>query len=421
MAIPYSDINVLSITHIERILNRSLPYFFALVSVATVCGALLGYIEHDVWRMGDWLINYQGGMIRRGFLGEIAYQLARFTHINPGFYIVVFQIFFYLVFLSCSFFLLKKQHFLMPYGLLIFSPFIFAFQIIDIQGGFRKEIIYLALLAFVAYVAKTRKYKSFEKTFYLALLIYPAVILTHEMLAIFLPYILVAYLSVTTLDKKNFIYIILLLIPSVVSLIVSVHYSGTTLQVVEIYNSLSRENYALVEGGAISWLDKNVSYGVELVADRVKNSRYILHYSVTLCLSLIAYFPVHKKIKFIFENRLSFFLIMLSIIGSAALFMVAIDWGRFIYIHLVSLFVLSLMPEYKLHRYNEDLLYKYSSLAKMSAVTFFLLYSMLWSISHCGASGLYAKNYKQINIVAFAKPFVKIFIYKFPTIKMYFK
>ena len=99
----------LSAKNLEKILQKSLPYFFALVFITTMVGALSGYLEHNPWKMGDWLINYQGGMIRRGFLGEVFYRLAHFTHINPGLYVYIFQIFFYAVFFFFAYALLKKQ------------------------------------------------------------------------------------------------------------------------------------------------------------------------------------------------------------------------------------------------------------------------------------------------------------------------
>ena len=61
----------LSANNLEKVLQKSLPYFFALVFITTVTGALSGYLDHNPWKIGDWLINYQGGMIRRGFLGEV--------------------------------------------------------------------------------------------------------------------------------------------------------------------------------------------------------------------------------------------------------------------------------------------------------------------------------------------------------------
>ncbi len=193
----------LSNENIERLLRKILPYYFALIFITTVAGALHGYLTHHTWKIGDWLINYQGGMVRRGLLGELIYQLAHFSHINPGYYVLLFQILFYAAFFFFSYLLLKRQHALLPYAILIFSPFIFTFQINDLYGGYRKEVIYFAVLAFITWSAKTSEYKIFERMFYITLLLYPAVILTHEMLAIFLPYLLVVYISVTNLTKKS--------------------------------------------------------------------------------------------------------------------------------------------------------------------------------------------------------------------------
>ena len=154
---------LLSSNNVEKILQKSLPYFFILVFITTIAGALSGYVEHNSWKMGDWLINYQGGMVRRGLLGEMLYQLSYLTHINPGLYATMLQVFFYGVFLFFSYALLRQQRSLLPYAFLIFSPFIFTFQINDLQGGFRKEIIYLALLAFVVWSTRNLKPKFFEK------------------------------------------------------------------------------------------------------------------------------------------------------------------------------------------------------------------------------------------------------------------
>jgi hypothetical protein len=341
----------LSANNLEKILQKSLPYFFALVFITTVVGALSGYLEHNPFKMGDWLINYQGGMIRRGFLGEVFYRLAHFTHINPGLYVYIFQIFFYAVFFFFAYALLKKQQVLLPYALLIFSPFIFTFQINGPLGGFRKEIIYFALLAFVTWSAIAREYKTFEKIFFTTLLFYPAVILTHEMLAIFLPYLLVVYLSVTTLTNKKLFIITLLLFPSIASFIVAISYTGTFTQVAEITNSIARENYSSI-GGGFDWIGKDTSYGIAQVIEHLKD-RYYAYYIFMAAFALLAYISIYGKLKLIIKNKLSLLLILISLIGSVGLFIVAIDWGRFIYIHLVSIFLLSLISTQKIEIYNE--------------------------------------------------------------------
>ena len=38
--------------------------------------------RHNPYITADWLINYQGGFVRRGFLGEIFFQLSYYTKID---------------------------------------------------------------------------------------------------------------------------------------------------------------------------------------------------------------------------------------------------------------------------------------------------------------------------------------------------
>lgn len=407
----------LSAKNIENILQKSLPYFFALVFVTTVVGSIPGYLEHNSWQMGDWLINYQGGMVRRGFLGEIIYQLSSFTYIKPGVYVVVFQIFFYAVFFLFSYVLLKKQRVLLPYVILIFSPFIFTFQINNSGGGFRKEIIYFALLAFLVWIAKEKDQKAFEKIFYIILILYPAVILTHEMLFIYLPFLLVVYLSVIALNKKRVLLIFLLLIPSIVSFLATLYYSGTSAQVIEIFKSIEKVNYPIT-GGAISWLDKDTSYGIAQVIQSINEKNY-LYYIFLVFIAALAYIPINSRLKSITKNRLSLFLILISIIGSSGLFVVAIDWGRFIYISLVSIFLLSLIPTQDI---DEPQRGEYSQPVNILIAIFFSIYTLFWYIPCCGSpKNALATNYKQVNLIAFVKPYKRIVAHYLPEIRKRFQ
>ena len=40
------------------------------------------YSEYSSWQYVEWLINYQGGFVRRGFIGEILFQLNNFLKID---------------------------------------------------------------------------------------------------------------------------------------------------------------------------------------------------------------------------------------------------------------------------------------------------------------------------------------------------
>ena len=101
----------------------------------------------DSWRTGDWLINYQGGFVRRGFIGEIIYRISP-NRLTTIWLAIAFQCFIYLLlvyFLLKLFFAKVIERF---WILLLFSPgFVILFPFYDELGAFRKELI--IFLAFV--------------------------------------------------------------------------------------------------------------------------------------------------------------------------------------------------------------------------------------------------------------------------------
>jgi len=387
--------------NLEIVIRRVLPYFFVLLFLGTLTAALFGYNAHNSWKMGDWLINYQGGMVRRGLLGELIYQLAHITKINPGIYVVLFQMFFYTVFFAFSYVLLKRQHSLLPYAFLIFSPYIFTFQINDLAGGFRKEIIFFAILSFTVWSATLKDHKSFENFFYTTLLIYPAVILTHEMLIIFMPYLLVVYVMTIKLTKKKFFLITFLLIPSIFALLVTIYYSVITpSQVEEIFNSIARENYAL-KGGAIAYLDSDPS-DLRGTLIRYLELYPYKYYVLIAAFSLLAYIPISKKLGLLIKNKFSLFLILISLLGTIGLNFFVADWGRSIYINLVSIFILSLMIPKNIEKNQSHAIIKS---VNIFSIVFFIIYVFFWHIPHVGSPhSAYAKSFRTINVASFPIP-----------------
>jgi len=320
-----------------------LSYLF-LVFVATVCGAWLVFESNSVWKVGDWLINYQGGFVRRGLIGELFFVLSSWTGLSPVFFVFATQVACYFFYFLFSGLLLTRQRRALPFIILLLSPFIFLFQIHDFQGGYRKEIVYFAILAFAAWTASNYRVKIFEIATISVLVIYPLVILMHETLAIFLPYILVIYALRVGFSTQRVIWISVLIVPSIIAFLLSLRYPGTTEQVFAICDSLGSFSPKNCDTeGAISWLDNSAHFGMQAVRSNVLDGQYLKHYSFVVILSFVAYIPVLGRLKKILSNKLSLLFVVTSILGSSALFLVAIDWGRFIYIHLVSIFILSLL------------------------------------------------------------------------------
>lgn len=368
---------------VNDVLRKGLPIFFTLIFLATLMNVFQGYSSHHFYRMGDWLINYQGGIVRRGILGELIYQVSSASRINPGILVIILQMFFYSLFFSYTYRLLERQDSLIPFVLLLLSPFILSFQINDHLGGARKEIIYFAILSYIVWSASIKETKVFEITFYLIIsIIYPLVILSHEMLVIFMPYLLVVYLSSTNMNRSKYILLGISLLPSLVSLIATIYYSGTPAHATEIFNSISRLNYS-ISGGAIDELGSNITSAAKRI-----NAAYsfwnVLSIVPILILSVIAYRPVFKRIKNLIDSKLNLLLISLSILGTIVLSFIALDWGRFIYIHLVSIFLLLFIKKANQGINNQD--YNQPFFLSKTVVISIILYSTIWRINHVGIS-----------------------------------
>ena len=63
---------------IEYLYKKYTHIVFIILSVTTILLAVDNYRDYHAYKIGDWLINYQAGFIRRGFFGELVYLIHSF-------------------------------------------------------------------------------------------------------------------------------------------------------------------------------------------------------------------------------------------------------------------------------------------------------------------------------------------------------
>ena len=81
-------------------LEKSLTlYFLFLIVISSIDNLLKNNSYYDVWTIGEWLINYEGGFVRRGLFGSIIYQLSYGLQINPILIVQIFSVLFFIFFL----------------------------------------------------------------------------------------------------------------------------------------------------------------------------------------------------------------------------------------------------------------------------------------------------------------------------------
>ena len=105
------------------------------------------------------LINYEGGFIRRGFLGSIALFFFQIFETDPKLFFVTIYYSLYLFLILIFFYLInsfKKENFDLSL-LIILSPATLLFIVFDNGALFRKEIFFI-LIFFVHVVFAKKKF-----------------------------------------------------------------------------------------------------------------------------------------------------------------------------------------------------------------------------------------------------------------------
>ena len=364
---------------IEDFFRRHTLKLFLLIGITTILLAIENYHDYHAYKIGDWLINYQVGFIRRGFFGEFLFILHEISGFDLGSILIFFQTVTYLLVFTLIYKLIKINDSYFNYSLILISPFFLFFHIADYQAGFRKEILYFLILSYLIYLSHINK-ESFTKMFYLSVIFFPLLILTHEMLALYLPYLLIAYFMMNKINYINSLKILLALVPSGIAFLFAVSYEPNSVQINEMVRIISA--IYPVEPSGILWLDKNLYEAFEYTSQTIRNDYYVF-YLFLLLLMTFSLIPLKNKIKIIFHENINIFLFIIMMIGTVVLSLVAIDWGRFIYIHVFSLILLTLINKQSVSSNEHNFFTSYlNSISLFKSKIIYFSYACLWYFPH---------------------------------------
>lgn len=335
-----------------RLRGRLIALYVSLVGLATLAMGLLSSRVDRSWTVGDWLINYEGGFVRRGLPGEAAWWLGRLLHLPPA----VFAVLFYLVLsgvllLAMGSLALRSRRGLWSLALLA-SPATLAFPILDIGAGFRKELIFLAGLALLLWLlGRGRLQTTPGASVYIAAVLVVGV-LGHESLICYAPYFYAALvLGGRSLRQAAVVCAVPFALALGAAALCASHI-GNLPTAARICSSLG---YPLVlqimplnqvcAGGAIPYLLTSADSARQLRALVAGHYHYLWVYpwfGLLAVLPAIGASIVIRRRGFGREVAVVWAAAAVSFLGSLLLFYYAVDWGRWIYIHAVSLAALLL-------------------------------------------------------------------------------
>lgn len=329
---------------VNAFLRRVLPYYFSGIWIAIVIGAWHQVRFREGYNIGEWLINYEGGFVRRGFIGECLYLLAHLTGVTPVIYLVILQGAIFAVYFYFSWKILKGKSDLVKYAFLIFSPFLFTFAINSQAGGYRKEIIYFAVLSFVTYAYSSFEKNKFERIFAVVLLFYPFVILTDELGLIVIPFLFGLYWEKVRPNYSNLntilsLIVALLFINFMVFCGIILYHQASKNQINAILNSLRAEGVPPLKGGGIDALGWSTKENLKGTIHSIIYGHYLVYYPILIALCFLSFIPLSSQLKDLFKFRAIAVGLLLSAVVLMPVYIIANDWGRWTYIFIVEIFM----------------------------------------------------------------------------------
>jgi hypothetical protein len=344
----------------------------------------------DAWRTGDWLINYNLGFIRRGLIGslflffsDLGFSLKWIVFATQaGLYIAIY----YLVLLIYR---AKQREF--TWFVFLFNPAFILFPIYDFQGGFRKEILMFFPFALLCLSYSKGNLGQFRQITILTL--FALAVFSHELNILLAPFFFYAYYLCRQeglLNNRQFLNN--LFIVSMLSLIAAIFaflFRGTSDLSNAICDSIVKHGFdTSICQGSIYWLSKNSR---EAFTAHVPYSlaSYIKNYGELFFLSIA---PLALIVKL---GRVKCLVMFIGLVSIFPLYILAVDWGRWIHIYIFFVFLLVI---------TESTVSKIE-LRKLPVIAV-ILYVSAYSIPHCcndnvghGLTGLLKKINELLHLI----------------------
>ena len=331
----------------------------------------------------EYLISYEFGFVRRGFLGSFLNLLSDDIFSIAYLYIpiVIFLIHFIYTYLFLKIYEFSAKS---PIDIfLLFSPALLTHQIYTVSGGAgNKEIFGLISILVIVYYSQIKN----QQLYILGVLFLNISFYIHEINLFFI--FLMFYIL---RDKKYFSFVAF---STFINLLIFLYNYLNTENLTYIANKFCSEYYANFKNIGCEksyYLNQDFFSSLEMVYSTVfTDNKYFLVYGFYLLVALV---PLIMN-GFFIKNKLLVSIVFLNI---SPLFIIAIDWGRWLFLFLN---MLSILYFYK----SKDENIAIKKISTVYILVFGLSFLILWRIPLCCVGDLnviYLLRVNKLNISYF--------------------
>lgn len=360
------------------------------------------YNNGGEWTIFEWLINYQGGFTRRGFIGEIVFQFSKIFPTTLRETILLFQLISYLVYFTLIFKFLKKLNINLLLVFAIYSPLFVLYPIAEVEVLARKEIFVFISFLLIANIFEKPKIEN-RHFFYFALILSINTLIWEGVVFYLSFFIMVLIVKDKFIFNQSFLIKLILCITPVFIILYFIVFFRLTENEVNIMCNSVNECYA-----AMTYLDNNLNSNISEVTSQFKFS-YLLRYILIFFIGFLPLLILMKnsnfkiKTKMNKNNILSLFILML--LPNIIFYYIAQDWGRWMNIS----YTLSLLTYLYLYKNNyievNNKVNNYKILKKnFLLIMLFIVFSFGWNPKttmkeDVGSIPIYRKTLSIINFI----------------------
>ena len=377
----------------KNLKNNWSNYFQIYVFALIFFGIFFLYSKHDVGNdssLSDWLINYEGGFVRRGLIGELITNFSSILSLKLRDSILIFQLVFFLSYYLLIILFCKNLAQNRLIILAIFSPIFILYPVAEIEALGRKELIIFTI--FLSYLFFD--IKNFQVQLTYKLLLFPISILTWEPIIFFFSFIFLIDLFVFQIKNfdKKFFYILFSYFASIF-LVMLIYFNPFP---IENYNTM--KNFLESEFGEACYMScgfvgqqsaNSFSELYKMFYEKFKFS-YALRY---LLIIIVGFFPLSflyayskakskKKLFIVSKFKNLFFPFFLALLPSTVLYLIMYDWARVVHIsYTFSILTFLYLTKKNLIEFSSQKIRInfISKLSKKFFILVFLVFSFSWN------------------------------------------
>lgn len=374
---------------------RLIIFLLSITFLVTSFNTIELFLQKSINQYADWLINYQAGFVRRGFVGEVFYQINNLFNLKLDILLLVFVILLYFLFYLNFYKIIKNINIKVIDLFIILSPLSFFYTAVEQKASGRKEIIFLYLLSFFILIIKNI---SPLKQVIVIIIFSTITTLSHSGLIFYNIYFLLLFVCLNS--QLGFKKIVIFLLPVFLSnlFILFLIYFNSTFNLSDLNLMCQSIKVYLPNCGNIGYIG-TLTWGLkknfELNNQLWFSTYYFVYYlfNFIFCFGFFLYQCSKSKIK-----NVNYLYTIICLIPSLPLYFIGADYGRYLHISYISsiLVYYFLLKEKIVYRENISI-----NLKKIIVIPLLFFYSFTWTVPSYGNEGKPKFNFR--NVIKYFK------------------